>query len=322
MKRKCLNDGTVQAYADGELSPELMREASAHLASCSSCAAALSTVEGEIALLSAAFAPDTSLVVPTETLRRRLDAAIENAAIEKVEATPGIGARRRIDAGQGLKRFVGTLFVPFVVAPQRAGALAALFAGVAFLSLFAIIQLRRPDINSVRDGAGRPVAATLSSPAAAGRIPAAAPPVAVTNNGASAPPVGYSETSAPEMKRPRSHQEAKAGAVRRSAPAVSPDEGAIARQKSVPGEEQYEQAIASLSRAIAAGGDAVLGPSMRADYERNLAVVDKAIAETRRAAVRNPQDADATQFLFSAYQSKVDLLMAVADQAQSSALGR
>jgi hypothetical protein len=92
--------------------------------------------------------------------------------------------------------------------------------------------------------------------------------------------------------------------------------------KPLPGEKDYEQAIASLSRAISAGGDAVLKPQVRAEYERSVAVLDKAIEETRRVARRNPKDRDAVEYLMSSYQSKVELLTTVADQAQVAALGR
>jgi hypothetical protein len=54
-------------------------------------------------------------------------------------------------------------------------------------------------------------------------------------------------------------------------------------------------------------------PALQAEYERNLALVDRAIAATRSAAKRNPNDPDAAEFMFSAYQSKVDLLNTIAD---------
>lgn len=54
-------------------------------------------------------------------------------------------------------------------------------------------------------------------------------------------------------------------------------------------------------------------PSMQAEYERNLALVDSALAAARSAAKSNPNDPDAAEFMFSAYQSKVDLLNTVAD---------
>ena len=47
-----------------------------------------------------------------------------------------------------------------------------------------------------------------------------------------------------------------------------------------------------------------------------VAVVNQAIVSSRVAARRNPQDTDAKEFLRAAYQNKVELLSAVADQTQ------
>jgi len=90
----------------------------------------------------------------------------------------------------------------------------------------------------------------------------------------------------------------------------------------LPGEKSYLKAIASLDTAIKASGDNGLRPTLRAEYERNLQVVDEAIAQTRVVAQSNPNDKDAADFLFSAYQSKVDLMNTVAEQAQLSTVYR
>ena len=90
----------------------------------------------------------------------------------------------------------------------------------------------------------------------------------------------------------------------------------------LPGEKDYQTAIASLEKTIKMGGDATLRPAVRVDYERNLAILDSAINQTRQVAARNPKDKDAVGFLMSVYQSKVELLTKVADQAQVAALGR
>ena len=94
------------------------------------------------------------------------------------------------------------------------------------------------------------------------------------------------------------------------------------KEQGLPGEKDYRAAIASLENTIKMGGDASLKPALRVTYERNLAILDSAIAQTRQVATRNPKDKDAVGFLMSAYQSKVELLTKVADQAQVAALGR
>jgi hypothetical protein len=94
------------------------------------------------------------------------------------------------------------------------------------------------------------------------------------------------------------------------------------KAEALPGEKDYQTAIASLEKTIKLGGDESLRPSLRAEYERNLALLDSAISQTRQVAARNPKDETAVGFLMAAYQSKVELLSKVADQAQVSALGR
>ena len=82
--------------------------------------------------------------------------------------------------------------------------------------------------------------------------------------------------------------------------------------KLFPGERSYLQTIAKLDSTIKSNKKG-MRPSLQVEYERNLAVVDRAIAATRSAAKSNPNDPDAADFMFAAYQSKVDLLNTIAD---------
>ncbi len=60
----------------------------------------------------------------------------------------------------------------------------------------------------------------------------------------------------------------------------------------------------------------VLRPTVLADYERNLAVVDQAIVTTRQQVKRDPSNKEAAEFMYMAYQNKIELLSAVADQTR------
>jgi hypothetical protein len=96
----------------------------------------------------------------------------------------------------------------------------------------------------------------------------------------------------------------------------------VAEAKPLPGESDYLKAIDSLSTEIEASGEANMQPSLLAEYKRNLAVVDQAIDSTRRAARRNPRDTDAAEFLYTSYQSKLDLLSTVAEQVRPTIAAR
>src|SRR5262249_8849317 len=88
--------------------------------------------------------------------------------------------------------------------------------------------------------------------------------------------------------------------------------------KLLPGEKSYLAQIARLDSAIKAESPNPMKPTLEAEYQRNLALVDRAIAATRSAAKNNPNDPDTAQFMFAAYQSKVDLLNQVADARLSN----
>ena len=78
------------------------------------------------------------------------------------------------------------------------------------------------------------------------------------------------------------------------------------------GASLYLQTIAQLDSTIKSDKSR-MKPEVQAEYQRNLAFVDRTLAVARTAAKTNPNDPDATEFMFSAYQSKVDLLNTVAE---------
>ena len=71
-------------------------------------------------------------------------------------------------------------------------------------------------------------------------------------------------------------------------------------------EREYQTTIARLNDTFQS--KPALRPSLRVEYEYNLALIDNAITATRDVARKNPKDPHAAQFVLSAYQSKVDLM--------------
>lgn len=106
-------------------------------------------------------------------------------------------------------------------------------------------------------------------------------------------------------KQPDPPATREAGPIRKNRPAEE-QATSLAWQ-----ERQYERAITKLNEAIKA--QAPLRPSLRVEYEYNLAVIDSAINSTRDVARKNPNDPQATQFMLAAYQSKIDLMNQIAD---------
>ena len=304
MTRRCLDEGLLQAYLDGELSQEQMREAAAHVAACEACAAALAAAEGESAFFAAAFAPDDSIRVPTEVLRSRISAAV--AQLEATTGTNRAGTRGRRFGG-----FLATLSGLFNFTPRGAAAFASVLAVVALAFIYFAVT-RQPGKSANN---GPQIAQNVVN----------VPPVAKPEAGKPSDEVesvdGGSEQP-PKVTNiiPVSGKRSGGGRVLHTrTPAPTPK---AAAPELLPGEKDYQTAIASLEKTIKLGGDATLRPAVRVKYERDLALLDSAITETRRVAAENPKDKDAVGFLMSVYQSKVELLTKVADQAQVAALGR
>jgi len=278
--RQCLDEGMLQSYFDGELSTSLMESATAHLASCVPCAAAARELENENALLSEAFALEFEGAVPTDRLRHRIDAAV--AGIQVVR--PGV---RQPSAVSG---FFSSLSNLFSFAPQRALGYAALMIVLAFGVIFGLVKLSgKSDTNSV---------AIVEQPSASGVATSGSNNK--NNQGSVIAPIPV-ETVAPTPIKVAYRPVAPKSFAPKAAPV-----------KLMPGEKAYLQTIAKLDTAIKSEKKD-MRPALQVEYERNLAVVDRAIAATRDAAKKNPSDPDAADFMFAAYQSKVDLLNTIAD---------
>jgi hypothetical protein len=74
-----------------------------------------------------------------------------------------------------------------------------------------------------------------------------------------------------------------------------------------PAEREYQQAVDELARALETRR-ASLAPETVATLERNLAIIDAAIAESRAALVNDPNSRELTEMLSSTYDAKVQLL--------------
>jgi len=274
--KKCLDEATLQSYFDGELSTDGMERATLHLASCAACSAAARELEQETALLTTALAAEFEVAVPTEQLRMRINAAVSNLNAPLAAQKSG---------------FFSSFGKLFNFAPQQALAYGGLIVVLAFAAVFGIVKMKSNDApqqvatlpqNNNADG-GRQVASTSPK-----QVEPSIPPVAIDTSDKPVKPVVQT------VKFTRR-------ATEKPAPV-----------KLIPGERSYLQTIARLDTAIKAEKKA-MRPALQVEYERNLAVVDRAIAATRTAAKNNPNDPDAADFMFSAYQSKVDLLNTIAD---------
>jgi hypothetical protein len=277
--RQCLDEGMLQSYFDGELSTEMMESATSHLAACAVCAAAASELEEESLLLSTALAAEFESRVPTERLRQRIDAAVSGLQV----ANPG---EKKSGVVAALFNSISALFT---LGSGRALGYASLIVLLAFGLILGLMKLRTPAPMQVT---GNNIASST----------AVAPPVKIADQPGPTTP-GKTETVEPNRSVVTNRNSKSGRSIVAKPPAV----------KLIPGERSYLQTIAKLDSTIRSAGNKTMRPALQVEYEKNLAVVDRAIAATRRAAKSNPNDPDAADFMFAAYESKVNLLNTIAD---------
>lgn len=279
---RCLDEGKLQCYFDGELSIEMMESVTSHLASCVTCAAAAREMEEETAFVMSALSGEFEASVPTERLRERINEAVLGDRIASAQSTQKAGFF------SGLLSF-GT---------QRTLGYASLAVILAFAAIAAVVKLRTttppPAVNKTTAQADNKPQKSNSD-----QVAVVAPKANPENVQQVAVPVR--DNSKHFVPRPV-----------KFTPVSTVAANADHAVKLLPGERSYLQAIARLDSTIKSN-QKDMRPALQAEYQRNLAVVDRAIAATRSAAKSNPNDPDAADFMFAAYQSKVDLLNTIAD---------
>jgi hypothetical protein len=294
---RCLAEGTLRGYFDGELSGKEVASVTAHLAACEACTLAAQEMEEGMETLSRAFAPLISLPVPASKLKARLGMAISTLPPPK----SGLAATASFK--------VSALFNSLSNVSNRMPRSVQAFAGLFIaLLLFSAVVIYEPRLR-VREQAKNEITPAASSDSGARAKPeemagGRASGDSSLSNRAQALSSGRSNPSPVTvnkvgLKLPRNN-------ARRE---LSP---LLAESKSlIQGEQRQLEHIAELTASIE-GGEKPLNPILRVEYERNVAVVDVAIKATRRVALNNPRDKNARGFLLAAYQSKISLLRAVA----------
>jgi anti-sigma factor RsiW len=286
--KECLQEEVLQSYLDGELHDRRMEQVSNHLSSCVSCSNLARQLEQENSLLAAALAPEFESAVPSERLRQRIDAAIASARIEVTSSETATG---------NVHNWLSSLSDLFTFRPQRALAYASLMLIVGFGLIMGMMRWQTVPTSTTDSLVATATATPASSPE-----PTTAP--RVNNAPPSSEPKGTKST-VPNERRQRGSAIAAARATSRQ------NETAANHVKLLPGERSYLQTIAQLDSTLKSDKGR-MKPEVQAEYQRNLAFVDRTLAVARTAAKTNPNDPDATEFMFSAYQSKVDLLNTVA----------
>jgi negative regulator of sigma E activity len=226
-------------------------------------------------MLSDALASEFAATVPTERLRKRVDAAVAGLQQTRISAA---GTSR----WSAFAEFFGSF---------RPLAYASVAAMIVLAAIVGFVYLKNQKTTSVANTNNSPVTAPAPAPKESPAQIAQQPHEQLDGVDPSKTPV----VPAAFKSKP---------ARRTTAP--EPDARSLVWQ-----ERQYENAITKLNEALKT--QSPMRPALQVEYEYNIAVIDSAIATTRDAARKNPKDPLANQFMLAAYQSKVDFMNQIAD---------
>lgn len=287
MNENCFEIGAIQAFVDGESTPELSFRITEHSAKCPDCAQLMAVAEEENAQVFAVLDRELNSLVPTQRLWSNISVAI---AEEKGRA-PVWGKVRA-----------------FALALFANPSLAAAASVLIIFGLFAAVwTLRAPVSNAPVASAGPSVQQPAPAPIRNGDVGTGAEVESPTAK----PVIEVGTTShSPEKLRKMVQNTVYRSETRRAdAQYAIADEGMV-------GEESYVRTIANLKESVDSKKDLLMDPSTRVAFERDVAVVNDAIDRMKEVVRREPKNQAAKQVLYSSYQNKIDLLRSVVEREE------
>jgi hypothetical protein len=207
----CIDEGTLQAWLDGELAANEAANVAAHLNNCAHCAAAASTVEAENLILSEALATEFAASVPTAALRQRVESAV--AGLHKV---PAASASR----WSAVAEFFGSF---------RPLAYASVAAMIVLAAIIGFVYFKKDKTDSIANNNKPPILTPAPAPKEAPQQVAKQPVDPLPDSVPSTSPERVAYKPKP-MRRTK---------------AAEPDAGSLGWQQ-----RQYESAIAKLDEAL------------------------------------------------------------------------
>jgi hypothetical protein len=283
----CFDTGTIQAFLDGELKPAEASAVSAHIAGCDACAAELAAAEEESAFVFSVLEREVDTLVPTQRLWNKINESIE---VERHSAP-------------FWKKAWAFITVSFTNPSIAVAAVMVLVLGVVvtvFVDREQIVAPQSPTVASAPPRADGP-----STTATAG-------PSSISPAGTPGQTVAYDTKRSERPVAVNAHYVAS----RRSDIDRPVADRNVQQAVYIPGEESYVKTIATLSQSVDGQKDSVLRPSERISYERDMAVVNDAIAKLRKEVRKNPKNESAKQVLYTSYQNKIDLLNSVSQREE------
>jgi hypothetical protein len=281
MKENCFDEGTIQAFLDGELASDQLENTARHLSICGDCAAQLSAAEEETAFAFSALEHEfNNTLVPTQRLWTKINDSIEK---ERKSFWSSVFAFFKNPALATFAAFL-IVFGIFVAYLNSSNSNPTEFAS-------APKSVQTTTSNLLSDSTSAPAQIT---PADVAKISPTEKDYRVINT----------NFEANKQRNPAQNQ-----VIQKSAPQP-------AIYEYLPGEESYIKTIATLEKTVDAKKDEVLRPSSRVAFEKDLALVNGAIKNMQVEVRKNPKNESAKQVLMDSYQNKVDLLTTVTGKTE------
>lgn len=292
MNEKCFDGGAIQAFLDGELTPQMSLKFTNHISKCAACAAALAAAEEETAFVFAALDGEMNALVPTQRLWTKINESITEE-------------KRQTPVWRKLWNFIAvSLANPSLTA---AGILLVLGIFTAVLTLRNDSENPLTAVNNLPKQSVPAIPAEVletidTAPASTIDIEPVAPVQASVRRAASREDEIRSMVVRTDFRKSETHK----------LPATDPRTPKTENAVYIPGEESYVKTIATLKQTVDVQKDTVLRPAQRVAFERDLAVVEDSIRKMKKEVRKNPKNESAKQILYTAYQNKIDLLNSVA----------
>jgi Putative zinc-finger len=295
MNEKCFDSGTIQAFLDGELAPEMSVKVTNHIAVCENCALELSEAEDETAFAFSALDNEFNTLVPTQ----RLWAKINDSIVEE---------RKQNSVWHRVWAFISvSLLNPSITVAAGIFVIFGMFAAALFM---------RPDIDNpavaINQTRTNP---TINQPKTLPITDEKTLTTVTPNQTETSPLLKISNRQNPrENNIQKLVSRADYREIETQRPKTKDQKPKTENLLYLPGEESYVKTIATLKQTVDGQKDTVMKPSSRISFERDLAVVNDSIARMKKEVRKNPKNETAKQVLYASYQNKIDLLNSVSER--------
>lgn len=301
MKDICFDEGTIQAFTDGELSSDLTKKVIKHVAVCDTCADLLAGIEQESAFAFRMLESGLNITVPTERLRARvfdsigeLEERSQRGILGGLFAFARLYFRTGFGTGSALVAASALVFISFF------GLYLGFFSGV-------------DTQDTVAGNAGSDRTAVTNRTSLPDTSRATPPAPSVPGGDASA-----DGSVAPNVIRASKRRNRTRGirkAVYREPEGSKNNTAAKLAAATITSEHNYLQTIATLDKTVETSKQ-FLQTDERVAFERDLAIVDDAIRKMKSEVRRNPDNLAAREVLRASYQNKIELLNSTAEKTE------